>query len=80
MCYVGKQVVFTKFKNLEVEIGKVPAFMTDMQCCNTALDALIAWLGYAAISRNIKMCSIVYETVRTFFLVSDQPPATYVPN
>ena len=46
-------------------------FITDVDSCNIVCNILIAWLGYAAISRNIDMCRAVMASVRLLFVVQN---------
>ena len=36
--------------------------MTKLFSCGALCDVLMAWLGYAAISRNVHMCAVVYTS------------------
>ena len=42
-------------------------FIWDRDICNDIINVLIAWLGYAAISRNVDMCIAVMASVRLLF-------------
>ena len=49
----------------------VAEYITNTERCNIICNVLIAWLEYAAISRNVRMCCVVFRSVRLLFVLKN---------
>ena len=50
----------------------------DLKHFATMCDVLVSWMGYAAISRNVQMSSIVYKSFQLLFSLSKLSMIKYV--
>ena len=49
----------------------VMQYIGGVESCNKLCNVMIAWLGYAAVSRNIRMCCIIFASLRSIFVIKN---------